>query len=87
VLGTVLVLNGRPFTVVGVLPTGEPWLDAADVFIPFLHNPAANRISWEWAVVARLRPGVTLDAARADLRRVSRQIAEPMSPPAPEIKV
>jgi putative ABC transport system permease protein len=70
ILGKTLRLNDKPFTVIGVLPPGEPWLD--DQFYRlFGYRPDADRQSWEFSVVARLKPGVTPRAAEQDLSRVA----------------
>jgi len=76
VLGRSLALDGESYTVVGVIPAGEPWLNFADVFVPFVHDPEANRVSFELAVIARLKPGVGLEAVRSDLESVARRLEE-----------
>src|SRR5881409_283927 len=75
-VGKVLQLDGRPFTVVGVLPAGEPWPNAADIFIPFVFRPNANRGSFEYAVIGRLKRGISMDAARSDLESICKGLAE-----------
>ena len=76
VIGRPLSLDGASYTVVGVLPPGEPWLNEADVFLPLLRRADAQRGSFELAVIGRLKPGVSLEAAQADLARVARELAE-----------
>jgi putative ABC transport system permease protein len=73
ILGRTLRLDGDARVVVGVLPPGEPWIDR-QIFLPFAHRADADRTSFEFAVVARLRPGVSAAAARADLARVGSQL-------------
>jgi putative ABC transport system permease protein len=75
VLGKTLRLNGTSYTVVGVLPPGEPWIDD-QVYIPFAHRAGADRGSWEFAAVGRLAKGVTADGVRSDLQRVANSMAE-----------
>ncbi len=75
-VGRTITLDGQTFRVIGVLPSGTPWLDAADLYIPMVRQPNADRGSFELSVVARLARGVTPDAARADLQAVSRRIGE-----------
>jgi putative ABC transport system permease protein len=74
-VGRDVALDGQSYRIVGVLPPGTPWLDAADVFVPFVRPATLNRDSWELPVVARLAPGVTLAAARADLEGIATRLA------------
>jgi len=67
VIGKTVRLNDKVFQIVGVLPPGEPWLDAADLFIPLVQNAKADHGSFEFAVIGRLRKGVTPQGAVADL--------------------
>ncbi|MGQ0766009.1 MAG: ABC transporter permease [Gemmatimonadota bacterium] len=76
VLGRTIALDGSSYSIVGVLPAGTPWLDAADMFVPMIRRPGANRGSWEVPVIARLRPGATVASAQADLDAVARRIGE-----------
>ncbi len=70
ILGKTLRLNGRARTVVGVLPPGEPWIND-QIYQPFGFRADADRGSWEFSVIGRLRPEVSVDAARADLQRIA----------------
>src|SRR6187401_397623 len=63
------------FTVIGVLPPGTPWLNSADIFVPMVHRPNADRGSFELAVIGRLVPGITTAAAQSDLNSVAARIA------------
>lgn len=76
IIGRTLRLDNKSYIVIGVLPPGEPWLDAADIFVPLVYSPQANRGSWEYAVIGRLSRGVTLDAARANLQAVCAGLAQ-----------
>ena len=80
VIGRTIVLGGQATEIVGVLPPGTPWLDDAEVFVPFVRRPKLNRGSWEFAVVGRLRPEVSFETAFDDLRRVARDL-EAQHPP------
>ena len=68
IIGKMLRLNDRACMVVGVLPPGEPWIDD-QVYQPFGHRADADRGSWEFSVIGRLAPGVSAEAAQADLKR------------------
>ena len=74
VTGRTLRLNAQSYTVIGVLPPGELWVDR-DIYIPFGYRPDANRGSWEYSVVGKLAHGVSLQAARADLNRIASALA------------
>ena len=75
-IGRPITLDGRPRTVVGVLPEGTPWLDEGDIFVPLVREPDAQRGSFELAAVARLKPGVTPEQAQADLDRIASGLRE-----------
>ena len=74
-LGKTLRLNGASYTVVGVLPPGEPWIDD-QIYLPFPYRAGADRSSAEFSVVGRLAKSVTADAAKADLQRIAGSLAE-----------
>ncbi len=76
VVGTALTLDDENYTVVGVLPPGEPWLDRAQVFIPMVRNPEADRGNFILGTIARLKPGVSPDAARADLEAIAQRLSQ-----------
>lgn len=75
VVGRTIQLDGRTYDVIGVLPPGSPWLDSAEVFVPLVRHPNANRGSWEYDVVARLKDDVSMATATADMDRVARALA------------
>jgi len=76
ILGRQITLDGQGYTVIGVLPRGEPWLDAAEIFLPMERRPDADRGSFELSVIGKLKPGVTIEAGLADLQSVARRLAE-----------
>ena len=79
VVGTALVLNGEPYEIVGVLPAGFtlprevlPTLgvvEDGDVYLPLPLAPAAAdvRTAEDYNLLARLKPGVTVAMAQAEL--------------------
>jgi putative ABC transport system permease protein len=75
VVGKTLRLNDQVYTVVGVAPAGEPWINE-QMFMLFGYRPNADRNSWEFGVIGRLAPGVSEDAARADLQKVAGAISQ-----------
>jgi putative ABC transport system permease protein len=74
IIGKQILLDGQAHEVLGVLPPGTPWLDTADVYTPYVRRLDANRGSWEYAVIGRIKPGVTFETARADLQRVAKDL-------------
>ena len=74
IVGGTILLDNVPYQVVGVLPAGSPWLNAADVFVPFIRRADANRGSWEYVGIGRIKRGVTYEAALADLERVAKEL-------------
>jgi predicted permease len=84
--GRLLSLSGVPYTIVGVLaPAFDTELDSPpDVFLPFQIDPASRDHAQYFNVVARLKPGITLAAANAQLAPASaefrRQFPKIMGP-------
>ncbi len=77
-IGRQLVLDGKPYTAVGVAPAGFQLDGAAEVFTPLgqvsevrMQNRAANFLR----AVARLRSGITLAQAQAELALIGRRLA------------
>lgn len=78
-IGKSLIFEGAPYAVVGVAPPGFQLSGEADVFTPLeqatdprMQNREAHFIH----VFARLRPGVALPEAQAELTLIGRHLAE-----------
>jgi putative ABC transport system permease protein len=76
-VGRPIRLDGEQYEVVGIVPRRFALPDAS-VWVPLVFAPYEldQRGSRALSVVARLRAGVTIGAARADLERVSRVLVE-----------
>ncbi len=76
IVGKRILMNGETYTVVGVLPPGFDFPDRVDVWIPLALPPEQwhQRGTHYLQVVARLRDGVTVDRARADMAAIARQL-------------
>ncbi len=80
VVGREIRLDGEQFTIVGVMPPGfqlpNNRLRPADVWVPLALGPeaAANRGSHYLEVVARLKPGVTVEQAQAEMQATMERI-------------
>jgi len=71
-LGKILKLDGVAHTVVGVMPEGFAFPEYAEVWTPLGLTPAEqDRQVHRLDTLARLRPGVSVDQARADLRAIA----------------
>lgn len=77
VVGRTLTINDDPVAVVGVLP---PSFDFAtvlapgsrfDLYVPFPLSPETNRWGNTMAMIGRLKPGVTVEQARAEVRVIA----------------
>jgi putative ABC transport system permease protein len=80
VLGSTLDLNGLAYRIVGVRPPAPDFNNVpVDLYLPIgsFHSDSEPRTEHgSIRVVARLRPGATLVAARADLDQIMRRLAE-----------
>jgi len=82
IIGRSISLNGQPTEVIGVLP---PSFDFASTFAPasrvdFLEPFPISDETDRWgntlAMIGRLKPGVTVQAAQADIDRVNAQLRQ-----------
>jgi putative ABC transport system permease protein len=79
IVGREVQLNGEKYTVVGVMPRGFQFeLPNFDLWTPLGLTPAqmADRNGHFLEIVARLKAGVSVEQARADLNVISERIAE-----------
>ncbi len=83
VLGKTMDIERKAFTIIGVMPRTFEFpvvpgrINQAQFWIPisFTAEEKANQAgAWNYSFVGRLKPGVTVDSARADANRVATQI-------------
>ena len=75
--GTTLRINNQSTPVIGVMPANLGFPKAADVWVPReMFPPEPWRTAHNWSVIASLRPGVTLEAAHADLSAIGQQLKQ-----------
>jgi putative ABC transport system permease protein len=74
--GQALSLEDQVFPIVGVMPEGFEYPGNTEIWIPLEVQDRSNqsRTAHNFQAIARLADGVTLDAARSDLSRVSRSL-------------
>jgi predicted permease len=88
IVGKTIVMNGNPFIVVGVLQHGfllnaevmpsEGPMDKMDVFapLPLGADAVKNRGDENYNIMARLKPGLSVQKAQADLEVIASRIRE-----------
>jgi putative ABC transport system permease protein len=77
IVGKTLTINDNPFTVVGVLPESFSWGGPRnEVFTPLAPDPARSRGDHRLTVIGRLKPGVALERALADMNTTAQQLAQ-----------
>ena len=81
ILKKTINLNGDPYTILGVMPAGFDFPGKVDVWVPV--GPYSAQSSWQKRDyhpglfgLARLKPGVTLEQARANLDVVAVRLAQ-----------
>ena len=80
VLGSSIVLNGRLFTVVGVVPSDDILLDGISVIVPI--GQWSETLFWDRGVgmgmraVARLKPGFSAQQAQSELNGIANALAQ-----------
>ncbi|HTR78615.1 MAG TPA: ABC transporter permease [Gemmatimonadaceae bacterium] len=67
VVGKTIRIGSAPYTIIGVLPANVTLDGPATLWLPVDENPNQEGESYSYEGVGRLKPGVTLAQARADL--------------------
>jgi putative ABC transport system permease protein len=79
-VGKTLTLDGKPFTIIGVLPPQFMLYEEAQVYTPigvWMNEGMMERGAHDdTSVVARLKPGVTVAQAQADMDTIARQLEQ-----------
>jgi putative ABC transport system permease protein len=83
IVGKVFEMNSKPHTVIGVLPPIPQYPNESDLYMTTVQCPfrssarfKANRKSRMMVGFARLKPGVTLEQAQADLSVVANNVKQ-----------
>ena len=77
IVGQSITLNARPYTVVGVAPDGMRLPARAQLWSPYAVDPSApppNRRGDFLTVVGRLKPGVPLARAQAEMSGIAKRL-------------
>ena len=73
IVGTAISLGDDPYTIVGVLGPNFETDPASDLFIPFQFDPNSQNQGHFFLAAARLKPGVTLEQANAQMKLAGQQ--------------
>lgn len=75
-VGKTVRLDGKPCTIIGIMPPRFEW-HVGDLWIPspIVRSASAGEINSRW-FQARLRPGISVEAAEAELSAIARRRAE-----------
>ena len=73
IIGNNIQLNGRPYQVVGVIGREFVTDDPADLWLPFQFELSSQDQAHYFGVIARLKPGVNLPTANAQLKLAANQ--------------
>jgi len=83
VLGTKILLDRKPYLVIGVMPRDFDFpllpgrLDHSELWVPMSFEPqelsGAGQANWTFEMVGRLKPGVTAEQAQQDAQRVAEE--------------
>ncbi len=83
VIGQTLRMTNESYTVIGVLPPGFEYFEAADVYTPLGLSLAPDSAfagrgnsAFDFYAVARLKPGVTLAQANSEMAAIGQQLAQ-----------
>jgi len=77
-LGRSLNLEGTSTTIIGILPPAFDLPNAAEIWVPYQRNivglPLAERLAHDHELVARLKPGATLQQADNELKGLAKEL-------------
>jgi putative ABC transport system permease protein len=78
IVGKKILLNQESYTVIGVAPQGFQFPEKVEIWTPYVIDPANLSIRGQRSLqaIGKLKPGVTLAAAKAEAKSASRAITE-----------
>jgi predicted permease len=77
-VGRAITLDGQAFTVIGVLPAGfaYPGIGTCEFFTALHGNTQVGRTQHQYDVVARLKPGISVPQAQAEMSGIAQRLAQ-----------
>lgn len=77
IVGRTITLNGVPTTVVGIAPASLNLFSGSDIYTPLTINPGTEvRLNHVIIVVGRLKPGISLDQAQAEMDTIAAHVGQ-----------
>jgi predicted permease len=77
IIGKQIRMNGEPYTVIGVAPPGIDDRRPSQVWLPLAFKPEQINHQSHWILVmGRLKEGVSLQQANAEMQAITQQLAE-----------
>ncbi len=83
VLGTKILLDRKPYVVIGVMPRNFEFplvpghLNSSELWVPMSFTQqelgTSGAAGWNFSMVGRLKPGITADQAESDAQRVAQE--------------
>ena len=80
-VGQTIRMNGEPYTVVGIMPPGQMDRMPNQLWVPLTFKPEQLNHDFHWLLaMGRLKPGVSIKQAQADMDSVTKHIGEVYPP-------
>jgi putative ABC transport system permease protein len=77
VIGSKVMVGGGSFTIVGVMPNGFEFPQQSEMWFPLPLDAAAERRDNRYLnAIGRLKPGVTVEQAQADISTINQRLAQ-----------
>ena len=77
VVGRKIMMNGKPATIVGIMPAGFNYPNDAEVWAAFQLKPTEEpRDNRYVSVVSRLKPGASLSQAQSEMDTISQRLSQ-----------
>jgi putative ABC transport system permease protein len=76
ILGQSMILDGAPYTIIGVMPRrfAYPGLKTSEFWAPLGEDPGKGRFQHQYSVIARLKPGISITRAQADMSAIAHRL-------------
>lgn len=71
-----LRIGDRVYSIIGVMPPGVEFPVGSRAWVPRDPQPTGTRTGHNWRVIGRLRPGVSVDAARVEIGGIAAELKQ-----------